>query len=130
MKFDEDRDALRAVATETGQAQFFAGTDSAPHTVKATECGCAAGCFVGGCAPQLYAMGFEEGGADLTRPAGQATFERFLSLNGPAFYGFEPSAQRFQIEKEVSETEILETEAGPVTPLPLGMNLPLTWRIV
>lgn len=129
VKFDEDRDALRAMATETGQAQFFAGTDSAPHTVKATECGCAAGCFVGGCAPQLYAMGFEEGGADLASPAGQATFERFLSLNGPAFYGFEPSAQRFQIEKEVSETEILETEAGPVTPLPLGMNLPLTWRI-
>ncbi len=129
VKFDDDRDALREAVTETSQAKFFAGTDSAPHTVKATECGCAAGCFTGGCAPQLYAMGFEEGGIDLESPAGLSTFERFLSLNGPAFYGFEPSSERFQLEKAASETAILNTEAGPVTPLPLGMNLGLTWRI-
>ncbi|MCB1229364.1 MAG: dihydroorotase [Verrucomicrobiae bacterium] len=129
VKFDDDRDALREVAIETGQTKYFAGTDSAPHTVKATDCGCAAGCFTGGCAPQLYAMGFEESGVDLASSAGLSTFERFLSLNGPAFYGFEPSAERFQLEKEISETPILNTQAGPVTPLPLGMNLPLTWRL-
>lgn len=129
VKFDEDRAALRTVATEPGQTKFFAGTDSAPHTTKATDCGCAAGCFTGGCAPQLYAMGFEESRADLGSADGRQAFERFLCLNGPAFYGFEPSAERFTLEKSSGETSILATEAGPVTPLPLGMNLPLTWRL-
>ncbi len=129
VKFDEDRAALRGVVAEAGQGKFFAGTDSAPHTVKATECGCAAGCFTGGCAPQLYAMGFEEGGVDLGSPDGRLAFERFLCLNGPVFYGFEPSARRFVMEKAPSESVILETGAGPVTPLPVGMNLPLTWRL-
>jgi len=39
VKFDRDRAALRAAVTEPGQSKFFAGTDSAPHTTKATECG-------------------------------------------------------------------------------------------
>lgn len=130
VKFQDDRAALRKAVTTPGQTKFFAGTDSAPHTTKATACGCAAGCFTGGCAPQLYAMAFEEAGADLTIPQGQRLFENFLSLNGPAFYGFPASAQRFQMEKAASLTAILETPAGPVTPLPIGLNLELTWRLV
>jgi dihydroorotase len=130
VKFQEDRAALRHAVTTTGQTKFFAGTDSAPHTTKATACGCAAGCFTGGCAPQLYAMAFEEAGVDLGSSEGLALFERFLSLNGPAFYGFPASPQHFQIEKAASQMPILETPAGSVTPLPLGMGLELTWRMV
>ena len=129
VKFLEDRTALRQAVATKGQTKFFAGTDSAPHTTKATACGCAAGCFTGGCAPQLYAMAFEEAGVDLCNSDGQALFERFLSLNGPAFYGFPASTQRFTMEKAPSQTPILDTPAGPVTPLPLGMGTELTWKI-
>jgi dihydroorotase len=34
------------------------------------------------------------------------------------------------MEKAPSQTPILETLAGPVTPLPLGMGIELTWRII
>jgi dihydroorotase len=129
VKFADDRAALLAAVTEPGQQRFFAGTDSAPHTTKATDCGCAAGCFTGGCAPQLYAMAFEQAGVDLGTAAGKEVFERFLSLNGPAFYGFPASAQRFEMEKQPSRTTWLQTPEGPVTPLPLGMGLELSWRI-
>ena len=129
VKFDADRAALRAAVTRPGQAKSFAGTDSAPHTVKATPCGCAAGCFTGGCAPQLYAMGFEESGVDLGTAEGSAAFERFLCLNGPAFYGFPVSQRRFRMRRQASECQVLETAAGPVTPLPVGLGLTLTWRL-
>lgn len=130
VKFEDDRMALRQAAMEEGQRRFFAGTDSAPHTTKATACGCAAGCFTGGCAPQLYAMAFEDAGVDLGTGYGRARFERFLCLNGPAFYGFPASPQRFRMEKAPSQTPLLETPAGPVTPLPTGLGLELTWRMV
>jgi dihydroorotase len=130
VKFQDDRAALRAAVSQAGQAKFFAGTDSAPHTTKATDCGCAAGCFTGGCAPQLYAMAFEEAGVDLASVAGQELFLRFLSLNGPAFYGFPASTKTFQMEKAPSKAALLETPAGPITPLPLGLGLEMTWRLV
>ena len=130
VKFQDDRAALREQVTKVGQTKFFAGTDSAPHTTKATACGCAAGCFTGGCAPQLYAMAFEEAGVDLSSAEGQSLFERFLCTNGPAFYGFSPSSQRFQMEKAPSQSSLLETPAGAVTPLPVGLNLEMNWRIV
>ena len=129
VKFEEDRAALRVAVTKPGQFKFFAGTDSAPHTTKATPCGCAAGCFTGGCAPQLYAMGFEEAGVDLGKAEGAAVLERFLCINGPAFYGFPASEQRFLLRREPSECVMLETAAGPVTPLPLGLGMTLAWRL-
>ena len=130
VKFQDDRAALRAVVTAAGQSKFFAGTDSAPHTTKATACGCAAGCFTGGCAPQLYAMAFEEAGVDLASVRGKESFERFLCLNGPAFYRFPASRQQFTMEKTSSKSVLLETPAGPVTPLPVGLGVELAWRIV
>ncbi|MFT6617227.1 MAG: dihydroorotase [Limisphaerales bacterium] len=129
VKFEEDRAALREAVADPEQNQFFAGTDSAPHTTKATDCGCAAGCFTGGCAPQLYAMAFEQAGIDLGSQDGFTAFERFLSLNGPAFYGFPASDQRFSLVKTESDSAKLSTPDGDVTPLPLGMNLQLTWSL-
>lgn len=125
VKFERDRSALRAAVAEAGQTKFFAGTDSAPHTTKMTDCGCAAGCYTGGCAPQLYAMAFEEAGTD----PGGTEFSSFLSLNGPAFYGFEPSQETFTMIQEPVKTETFDSEEGPVTPLPAGMGIDLSWRI-
>ena len=129
VKFDEDRDALRAAVARPGQRKFFAGTDSAPHTTKATECGCAAGCFTGGCAPQLYAMAFEAAEVNLETGSGCESFERFLCVNGPEFYGLEAAKEKFVLTKEASESRPLETAAGPVVPLPAGIGLDLTWSL-
>ena len=71
----------------------------------------------------LLAHVFEEEGA-LHR------LEGFASRNGPAFYGFPASPQRFEMEKAPSQPPVLETPAGPITPLPLGMGAELTWRLV
>lgn len=129
VKFEEDRTALREAVTTDGQTKFFAGTDSAPHTVKATECGCAAGCYTGGCAPQLYAMAFEAAESDLFSDQGEAALKRFLSTNGPEFYGFPVSTETFTLEKTPSSCETHTTEEGPVVPLPVGMDLELDWSI-
>ena len=74
-------------------------------------------------------MAFEEEGAALGTADGQALFERFLCLNGPVFYGFLAAEQRFQMENTPSEIAVLQTPASPVTPLPTGMGIDLTWRI-
>ncbi|MCS1410173.1 MAG: Dihydroorotase [Verrucomicrobia subdivision 3 bacterium] len=129
VKFEADRAALRSAVTASKQSQFFAGTDSAPHTTKATAGGCAAGCFTGGCAPQLYAMAFEECGVSMDSEAGQASFERFLCRNGAAFYGLPLPEQGFRLERQVGRCDLLETPEGPVTPLPVGMERELTWRL-
>ncbi len=125
VKFERDRESLRAAATAPGQTKFFAGTDSAPHTTKATDCGCAAGCYTGGCAPQLYAMAFEEAQCKVDG----TEFSDFLCANGPAFYGFDPSTETFILERAPSETSNLTTDEGPVTPLPSGMGIELAWSI-
>lgn len=131
LKHCEDRDALRAAVLVEDNTQFFAGTDSAPHTTKATECGCAAGCFTGGIAPQLYAQGFGLAGADLSQQKFQEIFKRFLCLNGAAFYGLPVPQQNFVLEKVETLVEVLLTPAGQVVPLPVGvMQKTLPWAIV
>jgi dihydroorotase len=34
------------------------------------------------------------------------------------------------MEKASSSAVVLDTPAGPVTPLPVGLNLEMTWRLV
>ncbi len=122
LKFDRDREALRAAATSEKNTKFFAGTDSAPHVKKATECGCAAGCFTGGYAPQLYAQGFEAAGLNFSDGNAQEIFKRFLCTNGPAFYGLPAPKETFTLEKKEQSVTPLQTPDGAVTPLPLGMG--------
>lgn len=131
LKHCEDRDALRAAVIDPLNIQFFAGTDSAPHTIKATECGCAAGCFTGGIAPQLYAQAFELAGADLSRLTDQEIFKKFLCLNGSAFYNLPVSNEMFTLLKKETPVHMLQVGAEAVTPLPLGlMQKTLPWAIV
>lgn len=122
LKFEDDRAALRESATSADNKKFFAGTDSAPHTTKCTPCGCAAGCFTGGIAPQLYAQGFEEAGCNLDDTNNQETFKRFLCSNGPAFYGLQPSSESFTLSRQPQEIAALKTDDGEVIPLPLGLE--------
>lgn len=130
LKFEDDREALRNAATQKGQTQFFAGTDSAPHTTKCTPCGCAAGCFTGGIAPQLYAQGFEEAGMMLDTAENQEIFKAFLCTNGPNFYGLQHSSETFTLKKQPQNLSPLHTEDGEVLPLPLGLEQPtIPWSI-
>ena len=127
VKFERDRAALRDAVTRPGQIKFFAGTDSAPHVDKVTECGCAAGCYTGGWAAQLYALAFEEAGADLAKTSGQNQFRAFLCENGPDFYGFDRSEATFEL---IKEPEHIAVEGNSlVTPLPQGMSLSVPWRV-
>lgn len=130
LKHVEDRQALRDAVLDAGNAKFFAGTDSAPHTTKATDCGCAAGCFTGGIAPQLYAQGFEMAGGDFSAPDIQDTFKRFLCLNGAEFYGLPVPSETFVLEKKECDVAPLKTPVGDVTPLPLGLlQSTLPWSL-
>jgi dihydroorotase len=135
LKHEEDRAALRAAATNPSNTKFFAGTDSAPHTSKVTPCGCAAGCYTGAIAPQLYAQGFEEAGCDLSSGDGQRAFQSFLCDNGPAFYRLKPSEETFVLQKSPQKITALDIDGQQsIIPLPLGLHnedTPCTmpWRI-
>jgi dihydroorotase len=92
-KREQHRLALREAAT-SGEAQFFLGTDTAPHAVTAKEaaCGCA-GIFSAPCAVELYAQVFDEEGA-------LDKLEAFASLNGPKFYGLEANPGTVNLVRE------------------------------
>lgn len=136
VKFDEDVQALRQAVTDKTNCKFFAGTDSAPHTVKATACGCAGGCFTGGIAPQLYAEAFAQAGVDLGKSEGQAIFRRFLCSNGATFYGLPEPKTTFTLSQEPQEISLLKTRDGTITPLPIGMlaqpaeKTMLSWSVI
>lgn len=127
VKFDEDRQSLLDAITAPSQTKFFAGTDSAAHTEKCTPCGCAAGCFTGGIAPQLYAQAFEESGLDLSIENNQGTFKNFLCHNAPDFYGIDRSTETFTLSKTPQKMEMV----GDITPLPLGLGHDtIPWSII
>lgn len=129
VRFEEDRDTLRSAILNPDQTTFFAGTDSAPHPNKTNESGCAGGCFTAGYAPQLYAMAFEEAGADLSKADSIRAFTAFLCENGPNYYGIPVSSEHFTLSKSTETVSKLETPDGPVTPLSLGIDLELTWNL-
>lgn len=121
-KREEHRLALRAAAT-SGDARFFLGTDSAPHTDpnKLSACGCA-GCFTATNTMSLLAHVFEEDGA-LEHLAG------FASTNGPAFYGLPVSSDSLTLTKQDSPVrfpEKIDTADGPVTVFDPGFDV--FWR--
>lgn len=122
VKFEEDREALKKAVTDPNNTKFFAGTDSAPHTKKATACGCAAGCFTGGVAPQIYAEAFELAGVSLHTPEEQEIFEKFLCKNGAEFYGLPLPKTTFTLRKQEQIVTPLETQEGTIIPLPLGIS--------
>ena len=122
-KREHHRLALRRAATG-GEACFFLGTDSAPHTdaLKEHSCGCA-GCFTATNTMPLLAHVFEEDGA-LDR------LEGFASLHGPAFYRLPANSGSLRLVKhELPQTfsEKIMTEVGPVTVFNPGF--PVHWHV-
>lgn len=122
-KRERHRLALVDAAT-SGDARFFSGTDSAPHTdpTKETGCGCA-GCFTAPVNLPCLAHVFEQAGA-LDR------LEAFASLNGAAFYGMAPAEDRLEMVRHDAPWTPpgkIETGAGPVTVFDPGF--PLHWKI-
>lgn len=117
-KRESHRLALVEAAT-SGEAPFFLGTDTAPHTVTAKEaaCGCA-GCFTAANALELYAEAFEDAGA-------LDKLEAFASLNGPRFYGLPPNEERVVLERRptVVPDVILVSEGDAVLPFRSGETL-------
>ncbi|MGX9353830.1 dihydroorotase [Roseobacteraceae bacterium S113] len=121
-KREEHRLALRAAAT-SGDARFFLGTDSAPHTdaAKLQPCGCA-GCFTASNTMSILAEVFEQENA-------LEKLENFASLNGPTFYGLPINDETITLTKgaPVSYPDHIETNDGPVTVFDPGM--PLHWSV-
>ena len=120
-KREKHRLALRQAAT-SGEASFFLGTDTAPHTAvtKETACGCA-GCFVGPTALQCYTQVFDEEGA-LDR------LEAFASLNGPAFYGLPVNAGTVTLVRKTERTvDAVPVDGDRVVVFRGGEDLP--WSI-
>jgi dihydroorotase len=121
-KREEHRLALRAAAT-SGEARFFLGTDSAPHTDanKLLPCGCA-GCFTAPNTMSILAQVFDDDGA-------LDNLEGFTSLNGPAFYRLPVNTDTLTMIKgdPVSYPSHIETPDGPVTVFDPGYDL--NWRV-
>ncbi|MEM9871426.1 MAG: dihydroorotase [Pseudomonadota bacterium] len=120
-KRETHRLALRDAAT-SGEARFFLGTDSAPHTDanKFLPCGCA-GCFTAPNTLPILAHVFEEDGA-LDR------LEAFTSRNGPAFYGLPVNTDTITLTKGAPNLPAqIETADGRVTVFDPGFDL--DWRV-
>jgi len=121
-KRENHRLALRAAAT-SGDARFFLGTDSAPHTDanKETACGCA-GCFTATNTMPIRAHVFEDDGA-LER------LEGFTSLHGTAFYSLPVNEATLTLTKgaTVPTPEKLITNEGEVTIFNPGFDL--LWQV-
>ncbi|MFO7771851.1 MAG: dihydroorotase [Roseovarius gahaiensis] len=122
-KREEHRLALRAAAT-SGDARFFLGTDSAPHTDanKQSGCGCA-GCFTATNTMSILAQVFEEENA-LDR------LEAFTSRSGPKFYGLPVNDSTLTLTKSDQPVDYpaqIVTGDGPVTVFDPGF--PLYWQV-
>lgn len=117
-KRESHRLALVEAAT-SGAAQFFLGTDSAPHLdqLKEHACGCA-GCFTAPVTLSVLAEVFEREGA-LDR------LEAFASLNGPAFYRLPVNEDRITLTRgdALSVPDKIPTPDGPVTVFDPGFAL-------
>ena len=122
-KREHHRLSLLAAAT-SGAAQFFLGTDSAPHVdaLKEHACGCA-GCFTATNTLPILAHLFE---AQNALPQLQA----FTSRNGAVFYRLPVNNAKIILSRHTepqSFPDKIITEAGPVTVFNPGF--PVYWHI-
>lgn len=117
LKRRQDREKLIEAAT-SGEASFFLGTDSAPHSreLKESACGCA-GCYTAIAALPLYAEVFEDAGH-------LDNLESFASLNGAAFYGLAPNEEMITLlRKPWTVPESLSFAGGTLIPFAAGSTL-------
>lgn len=106
IKSRADRDAVRALVAK-GLPCVSAGTDSAPHpeSKKFSPAG-AFGVFSAPAAVELYTQVFDEMNA-------LDKLETFISINGPRFFGLEPSEETTTlVKKDWQITEPVITDEG------------------
>tara|TARA_R110002073_G_scaffold65745_3_gene163997 strand:- start:9457 stop:10497 length:1041 start_codon:yes stop_codon:yes gene_type:complete len=122
-KRESHRQALVAAAV-SGDARFFLGTDSAPHSDDRKECECcAAGCFTATNTLPILAEVFEREGA-LDR------LDAYTGHFGADFYGLPRNAGTLVLDRQDTPVDFpsrIETGAGPVTVFDPGF--PLHWRV-
>ena len=115
LKRNRHREALLKAAT-SGNNSFFLGTDSAPHprSAKESACGCAAGCYTGHAAIELYAEAFKS----INK---LNTLEGFASEYGADFYGYtrnedfiELSLKEWRVPSHLTfgEDDLIPTRGG------------------
>jgi dihydroorotase len=122
LKREEHRQALAASAT-SGSAQFFLGTDSAPHAAHLKEHAAAcAGCYTALSAIELYAEAFERAG-HLDR------LEGFASFHGPDFYGLPRNTGTITLRRE-PWTLPESLPYGNAELKPLCGSETLNWRLI
>jgi dihydroorotase len=120
LKRETHRQALVAAAV-SGNAKFFLGTDSAPHSRDAKEsaCGCA-GCYSAPAALETYAEVFEDADA-LDR------LEGFASFHGADFYGLPRNTGTVTLKREAWQVPA-ELPFADTTIVPLRAGERLRWR--
>jgi dihydroorotase len=121
LKRESHRQALVEVAC-SGNPRFFLGTDSAPHPrgAKESACGCA-GCYSAPLALSVYASVFERAGVP-------DRLEAFASLNGPAFYGLAPNADKITLHHRKWDVPAAYAY-GDDTLVPLFAGETLDWEV-
>ena len=132
----KDREALRALAAK-GLPFVSAGTDSAPHPEsKKFSSNVAFGVFNSPSAVEMYTQVFDEIGAlDPLDKLGASKLEGFLSLNGPRFFGVEPSKETITlVKKDWQLTDPVVTSEGvkiwPVGHVEYGLgNETFHWQV-
>jgi len=128
VKTSADRERVRDIAAK-GLPFVSAGTDSAPHpeSRKFSSC-CVFGVFNSPVALELYTQIFDELGA-------LEKLENFISVNGPRFYGLEPSSETITlVKKDWQVTEPVVTEEGvnvwPICHVQHGLgNETMRWQM-
>lgn len=122
LKRQSHRQALLKAAT-SGNAKFFLGTDSAPHTIKHKESGCGcAGIYSAYSALELYAEAFEKANA-LDKLAA------FASHFGADFYGLPRNATQLSLAK-INWQMPLTLAFGRQQLRPLKSGETLAWKLV
>ena len=124
LKREEHRQALVAAAT-SGDARFFLGTDSAPHSrlSKESDCGCA-GVFNAVNTLECVATVFDQAQA-------LEHLEAFISLNGATWYGLPVNTHTITLAKRDNELPLSEPiNVGDDTVTPFDPAQPIYWHVV
>lgn len=123
-KREEHRQALVKAAT-SGDARYFLGTDSAPHTrsSKESDCGCA-GVYNAANTMVCLATVFEEAEA-LDR------LEAFTSLNGPRWYGLPVNTGSLTLRKISTAVPVPSpVKVGDEWVVPFDPARPIHWEVI
>jgi dihydroorotase len=121
LKRNTHQQALIKAAT-SGNAKFFLGTDSAPHSKgdKESSCGCA-GCFSAPFAIELYAEIFD-------RENKMDKLEDFSSTFGEKFYDLEPNKEQITLIRKPFKV-VQEYEFAGKTIVPYGFGDSFAWSV-